>query len=47
MVVIILTIYICLWVSGVCWVLGFIQNKFQQAIDKYRRFKQRYNDVKG
>jgi len=37
--VIILTFFACVWIGGVCWVLGFFQNKFQQLNNKFQRFK--------
>ena len=27
---IILCFFACVWIGGVCWVLGFVQDKFQQ-----------------
>ena len=37
----ILAFFACVWISIVCWVLGFVQRKFQQANSKYQQRKNR------
>ncbi len=37
--VIFLTFFACIWIGGICWILGFVQNKYQQVNNKYQRFK--------
>jgi hypothetical protein len=36
-----LTLFACVWIGGVCWVLGFIQKKYQQRKNKYQQLKNR------
>ena len=37
--VIIGTIFICIWIAGVCWILGAIQKRILQSNSKYQRLK--------
>ncbi len=39
MSVIVLTFFICVWIGGVCWILGVIQKQFQKSRSKYQRLK--------
>ncbi len=36
---ILLTFFACVWIGILCWVLGFVQKKFQQVNSKYQRLK--------
>ena len=37
--VIIGTIFICVWIGGICWILGIVQKTFQHSNSKYQRLK--------
>lgn len=39
MIVMILTFFICLWVGGICWILGFIQTRFYRRHNEYHQRK--------
>lgn len=38
---IILAFFACVWIGGVCWVLGFVQKKYQQRNNEYQQRKNR------
>ncbi len=44
---IILCLFACVWIGGVCWVLGFIQKKYQQRKNKYQQLKNKYQQLKN
>ena len=37
--ILILTFFACVWIGGVCWILGAIQRKFQRSNNKYKQSK--------